>query len=77
MLSRDNRTSLNISAQPGDILRILVENRGRQDGFAGMTYPLLDIKVSEKTFLTTRILRDFMITLPLIGFYFKIGINVV
>ena len=30
MLSRDGQTSLTISANSGDILRILVENRGRE-----------------------------------------------
>lgn len=43
MLSRDNMTSLTISAQKGDMLRILVENRGRQ------TIPIInDIKVNRK-----------------------------
>lgn len=44
MLSRDNHTAITISAQQGDLLRILVENRGREKiGIA--TYDEPDYKV--------------------------------
>ena len=46
MLSRSsNSITLTSAAQQGDTLRILVENYGRDSGWSGNVYPLLEYKV--------------------------------
>lgn len=53
MLNRDFKSSLVLelkqNVKPGDVLQILVENRGRLDFWSGVTYPTLEFRVKIKS----------------------------
>lgn len=73
-----NTTSLKIQANSGDVLRILVENRGRLDhDHGGSNYTTLDKKVNQNlNKYNKKFFRDFeTMSLWMVPFY-KIGINV-